>query len=658
MNKKNAHSRLATVAKQKGLVVQTRRNGKDADDIRILNASTRKVVASGTLKLDASRTGYDSQDVLKIVRQLKTMSSAKKAMNSSRRRKMNASSGERTVNGVSVSDILRYWDKKSLKDIADETGADLGDLREAQALVEDGENIVDTPLLLKPDYEDKADAATSILWLGKNYNGNTDVWYVLGNRVYSIDQSDVNSLNSSRRRKMNAARNSENPLPKYYTFMTVEQAAKEFSVPLSDLTEDAADVEAAGYGTIIGYLKAKSEYAESLSYDGYDYLIVLDDNGDIYAGQHTGGGGRPVSVYDVSEETIEDCLAEYEDYEDDEDFNSSRRKTSSSRRKLNCAWDRMDPEEIVDYFVNDMGVMDEDEAWGEIEEVESASHQSVVGIPSVEDTENEDAMYVTEDEAGKLHTWARGNGYWYEIPDGGSTLNSGRRRKANASKRRKTNSSRRRKMNSSCHGRKRLNSADDEWKSTLATYLKKYDQKDDKNPDSSRKKYYAIPYSDSRLINLVENDSLSDQEIYEELSNSGYDCDVSDMYRDEDNYYYLSWDGYMLEASRHSFNSACHSKRKMNASDDDYVGDDAEFVEDVESVVTDEQGNEIVVDDMLVVQDPDTNEISLFVPTEEDEAVPENVEVIGEVTAADSEEVLDSSRKVKMKASRRKLRNF
>lgn len=223
-------------------------------------------------------------------------------------------------------------------------------------------------------------------------------------------------------------------------------------------------------------------------------------------------------------------------------MNSSRRRMNSSKKKLNCSWDRMDPDEIVDYLVNDICVMSEDEAWDEIEEVESASHQSIVGIPSMEDTESEDAMYVTEDDAGELHAWARGNGFWYEIRGGGSTLNSGRRRKTNASKRRK-------------------------------------------------------------------------------------------------------------------MNSACSGKKKMNASDDEYIQDDAEFVEDVESIVTDEQGNEIVVEEMLVVQNPETNEISLFVPTEEDETVPEDVEVIGEVVTADDETTLDSSRKrVKMKASKKQLR--
>lgn len=185
---------------------------------------------------------------------------------------------------------------------------------------------------------------------------------------------------------------------------------------------------------------------------------------------------------------------------------------------------------------------------------------------------------------------------------------------------------------------------------------------------NASREYYAVPYSDARLVNMIEDDSFTDAEIYRELSNSGYDCAQSDMYTDKDSYYYLTWDGYVLEASRHTnsskrkkMNAGCHSRKRLNSADDvesdEYIQDDAEFIEDVESVVTDEQGNEIVVEEMLVVQNPETNEISLFVPTEEDEAVPENVEVIGEVVTADDETTLDSSRRrVKMKSSKRTRR--
>lgn len=66
--------------------------------------------------------------------------------------------------------------------------------------------------------------------------------------------------------------------------------------------------------------------------------------------------------------------------------------------------------------------------------------------------------------------------------------------------------------------------------------------------------------------------------------------------------------------------------------------------DDVESIITDSDGNKITVNDMLVVQDLETKEISLFVPIEDDDTVPENVTVIGKVCPADDATVLDSSR--------------
>lgn len=319
MNKNTAKTLLANAAKAQGLKVQVRA-GKTADDVRVLNASTGRVVAEGTIKLD--KTGYVSADVRK------------------------------TVNQINVK-------------------------------------------------------------LGKS------------------------KMNSSRRRKMNASKDHLNPLPEYYDAMSIEEAADEFGIDLDDMYADSRELERANYGSIVGYLKVKPEYEEALGNDGYDYLTLISDGNNIIAGQDSGGQGRPVSFYEVSEEDIEESLEAYGYGE--EDFDSSKRVNASKKR-----------------------------------------------------------------------------------------------------------TSSRRKMNSSTKRRK--------------------------------------------------------------------------------------------------MNAGCHSKRKMNASDDDYAGEDAEFVDDVESIVVDDAGNEIVVDEMLVVQNPETNEISLFVPTEGDDEVPADVEVIGEVSSAD-DTVLDSSRK-------------
>ena len=66
----------------------------------------------------------------------------------------------------------------------------------------------------------------------------------------------------------------------------------------------------------------------------------------------------------------------------------------------------------------------------------------------------------------------------------------------------------------------------------------------------------------------------------------------------------------------------------------DFEGEDAEFIEDAELIVEDENGNTIDVGSMLVVQDLDSNEISLWVPEkgETENDLPPTVTVIGVVS--------------------------
>lgn len=83
------------------------------------------------------------------------------------------------------------------------------------------------------------------------------------------------------------------------------------------------------------------------------------------------------------------------------------------------------------------------------------------------------------------------------------------------------------------------------------------------------------------------------------------------------------------------------------------TNEDEDFVEELDNIITDENGNQFTVDEMLVVQNPDTLEISLFVPEDEEDSVPEDVTVIGEVKPSD-DSVLNSSRRKLRVTSRRK----
>lgn len=81
--------------------------------------------------------------------------------------------------------------------------------------------------------------------------------------------------------------------------------------------------------------------------------------------------------------------------------------------------------------------------------------------------------------------------------------------------------------------------------------------------------------------------------------------------------------------------------------------EDVSFTDAVEDVITDENGNQFTADEMLVVQNPDTLEISLFIPEDEEDTVPEDVTVIGEVKSSD-DSILNSSRRKIKSVTRRK----
>lgn len=89
-------------------------------------------------------------------------------------------------------------------------------------------------------------------------------------------------------------------------------------------------------------------------------------------------------------------------------------------------------------------------------------------------------------------------------------------------------------------------------------------------------------------------------------------------------------------------------RAKLNSSEED-VFDDAEFDAPITDTELPAEVEETAVDDgavdvteLLIVQDPETKELSLFVPDDEEETLPESVEVIAAVEPA-TEADLDSS---------------
>lgn len=96
-------------------------------------------------------------------------------------------------------------------------------------------------------------------------------------------------------------------------------------------------------------------------------------------------------------------------------------------------------------------------------------------------------------------------------------------------------------------------------------------------------------------------------------------------------------------SSRKRVNS---SHRKLNSAVGDITADDDVQDTGIDGGDTATETAEIL-DDALIVQNPETKEVSLFVATEDDEVLPESVDVIAEVTPVVEDAVLDSSRRLK-----------
>ena len=107
-----------------------------------------------------------------------------------------------------------------------------------------------------------------------------------------------------------------------------------------------------------------------------------------------------------------------------------------------------------------------------------------------------------------------------------------------------------------------------------------------------------------------------------------------------------NWGG---ASSRNRMNSSRRinsSRRKLNSSEDDITADDDVQDTGIDGGDTATETAELL-DDALIVQNPETKEVSLFVATEDDEVLPESVDVIAEVTPVVEGAVLDSSRRLK-----------
>lgn len=173
------------------------------------------------------------------------------------------------------------------------------------------------------------------------------------------------------------------------------------------------------------------------------------------------------------------------------------------------------------------------------------------------------------------------------------------------------------------------------------------------NLNSSRR-FGEFEYRPVSAQELAERDGITLDELQgfiDDWEGQGYNvsgfllCDDyaavsggNDVLVETDNGVYL-WDegGDLVDVDE--LDSSCGSK--LNSSDDE-SGDHASDTDGGESVgegveeamITTESGNEVALSDIKIVQNPDTNELALFVKETEDDEIPEGFVVIADAAQA------------------------
>lgn len=352
-------------------------------------------------------------------------------------------------------------------------------------------------------------------------------------------------LNSSRR-KLNSS--ADGGFEKYFDRVTDKGLADYYGIPVTDITDTNADIEAYGYGKVVGHYIPKDKYAEVLVDGDWDTLDILEDG---TVGFSLGeGGGKAVRFYGVDIDSIKEAV-EYAG------LDSSRKRMNSSRRKkLNSS----KADEAKNYRYN--------------------------LYKKTKDGWVLEAFYDLLDEAEENAKLYRSWGYDVEI-----------RENPDAPKRTREDLNERRVKQAEGY------------------------------------KYHVYQNEGKGWFIYSWYDSLADAKAdVRQLEEWGVQAEIRD-----------GSSGKRINSSR-KMNSS--RRKRLHSSEEAVPGDDAIQNTGIDGGDTEAETAELL-DDALIVQNPETKEVSLFVATEDDEALPESVDVIAEVTPVVEGAVLDSSRRLK-----------
>jgi hypothetical protein len=583
--------------------------------------------------------------------------SSRKRMNSSRRKKLNSSSD------IDNPMYAEYYDKvATIEQAAKRLAADDG-MTEADTVDSLTDMVAETEgnnygkvvgfLVPKPKYYGVLDENNlSILFV----LDNGDIGRQFGRRFYGVDKEltelvDMELLNSSRRKLKSSRKPAQKGIrkklnssaadgfEKYFDKVTDQELADYYGIDVKDITDTNADIEADGYGKVVGHYIPKDKYADVLIDGDWDTLDILEDG---TVGFSLGeGGGKATRFYGVDIDSIKEAIAEA-------GLDSSRKKFNSAvgSHILDSVYDNLYDSCTGEEYAQKNGVPVTD-----IDELANAVRDNGYG-----------------DVVGYLYAKPK---YYQALCDNGIegalVLDTGevgimvRNRFYNITGDIKNLIKRGLLPDTLDSSRKKFNSA-------VGSHI--LDSVYDNLYDSCTGEEYAqkngVPVTDiDELANAVRDNGYGDvvgylyakPKYYQALCDNGIEGalvldtgEVGIMVRNR--FYNITGDiknlikrGLLpdtLDSSRKRMNS---SRKKLNSAVGDITADGVQDtgIDGGETAVETAE----LLEDAIIVQNPETKEVSLFVATEEDEALPDFVDVIADVTPVAEAEILDSSRRLK-----------
>lgn len=311
-------------------------------------------------------------------------------------------------------------------------------------------------------------------------------------------------------------------------------------------------------------------------------------------------------------------------------LNSSKKFPDSiknrRKQKLNCS-----REEAINQLVNEEQIYTQEEAEELIDAFEAQTGAKVERLATIDEVDKYDGeFWATKDGVTKL--WCRGNGRWYvkedstEDPDDNWDF-------LDSSKKVNSACSDKQDVDSACGDKSDLNSAANEKLDGTITLYDDFAKITEIDVEKLLKE---------RVSKMVPGVDISLEKINDTQIKVSSDCPEDEATRvklaieSSDVTKSVDW-----KSATEEFDSAKDSDEAADStalnssaeSEEDTDGEDAIGEGSAESAtITTESGNEVSISDIQIIQNPDTNELSLFIKEDEDEEIPEGFIVIATAT--------------------------